>query len=426
MKRRLFNLSHSVTTYGKIGQIIPVELVEVIPGDTFQGRSGMLVRFQGTKKPVLTNFRAEMFRFYVPFRLIWDGFESFITKRTGSVPMYTVEKSTADFSKGQVSDEVVEQMLMGIMNTGQTVSQLPFLAFKAIYDEFFRDEDASEFDLGDWCTSQAPLVQAGHRHTYVTNIRAAQAQGDYPEISAPVSSGTAKFTVEKVRDAMRLMRLQERREMFGDRYFDVLRSYGVRANFELLEKPEVLGRSGHLVSFTDVVATGQSTSVSLGEIAGHAIAGWHHNNRRKAFREHGLIMSLLVIRPRAVFGMYGAPIRWKEDYSDFWAPEFDVQTPRGFSGYLRPGSSPIGYFPQYEEYRGMSDILNLGPSSTYRSYFANSGSADSGTPETLDSLREAKSSDFDDLFLSSSDPHCFVQAHHRLRAYRLLSRRERI
>lgn len=214
--------------------------------------------------------------------------------------------------------------------------------------------------------------------------------------------------------------------MFGDRYFDLLRTYGVKPSFELLEKPEVLSRSGHIVSFTDVVATGQSTNVSLGEIAGHAIAGWHHRNKRKAFREHGIILTFMTVRPRPVFAKYGWPGRWKVDYSDYWAPEFDIQTPRGFTGELRPGASPIGYFPQYEEYRGMSDIVNLGNSETYADYVANSGTKAQDASETLASLTTVNPDNFDGLFLSTTVPHFFVQAHHRLRAYRLLSRRERI
>ena len=268
------------------------------------------------------------------------------------------------------------------------------------------------------------------RHSLFTEMRAAQAQGDYPEIAV----ASNKFSIEKVRDALRLMRLQERREAYGDRYFDILRSYGVRTNFELLEKPEYLGGSRHRVSFTDVVATGASTGVSVGDIAGHAITAVRHRMSRKSFREHGLCMWFLGLRPRPVNQRAGWPGRDKASHEEFWAPEYDFQTPVGWDGQLSQGQggTAIGYLPKFQEYRKLPDVMVNVPftgSSTLASdYMADFVPRSGGVadPLTLDELRREIYTDYSDLFVTGTkDWHAISQTYFGQKAYRLVQRPQR-
>jgi len=87
MKRHMYRLTHQNIVPGRIGQIIPTLRMEVNPGDSFQGRIGILCRFKGFAAPVLTPTYLDFYMFYVPNRLVWNdatddhpgSWESFIT-----------------------------------------------------------------------------------------------------------------------------------------------------------------------------------------------------------------------------------------------------------------------------------------------------------------------------------------------------------
>ena len=68
MKRHMYKLTHQNIVPGRIGQIIPVLRQEVCPGDSFQGRIGILCRFKGFAAPVLTPTYPDFYMFYVPNR----------------------------------------------------------------------------------------------------------------------------------------------------------------------------------------------------------------------------------------------------------------------------------------------------------------------------------------------------------------------
>ena len=433
MKRHLYSLRHTTVVPGLIGQLHPISLIEVLPGDSFQGSIHSLIRFQAVKKPVMTNIDAQQFWFYVPYRMLWPGWETFITQRSGTPPTLSMSNATSGLkTDGTVINEATGvYMLLGAVDKARAVSAFPFYALRSIYNEFFKDEDDDDVDAW-WAPGSATDVAVkalvgGRRHQLFTELRAAQAQGDYPEIAV----ASNKFSIEKVRDALRVMRLQERREAYGDRYFDVLRSYGVRTNFEMLERPEYLGGSRHRVSFTDVVATGASTGVSVGDIAGHAITGVRHRMRRKSFREHGLVIGLLMLRPRPVHEYFGWPGRDKSAHDDFWAPEYDFQTPQGWNQYFRQsdtigsgGDNIVGYLPKFQEYRKLPDVLA----------FTKRGDSDSVLTEyvanfqggSLNGIRKEIPGNYDDLFVTGDkDWHFFAQNYVGLKSYRLVARHAR-
>ena len=427
MKRQLYSLRHTTVAGTLIGHLQPILLLEVLPGDTFRGPIHTLARFTAVKKPTLTNLDIQQFFFYVPYRMLWSGWETFITQRSGTPPSVSQSYGTSGLKTdgSVIHGFTAEQLLLGT-GVNKTVSKFPLIAVQQIFNEFFRDEDDDGLSdswyaptAGNDVVPKVPVVS--RRHQLWTEMREGQAQGDYPEIAV----ASNKFSIEKVRDALRVMRLQERREAFGDRYFDILRSYGVRTNFELLEKPEYLGGSRHRVSFTDVVATGASTGVSVGDIAGHAITGVRHRMGGKSFREHGLVIGFACIRPRPVNKAFGWPGRHKLKHDDFWAPEYDFQTPVGWDSNARTDGTPIGYLPKFQEYRKVPDVFaQASRSGDDKSSFTSSYVASFGSDTlTLDALRKESPSDYDDLFIAESkDWHAYLQTYCGLKAYRLVAR----
>ena len=77
-KKSAFNLSHERKFSGNMGQLIPVFLEEVVPGDQFRVRMEQLVRFQALKSPLMHRVDVTTHFFFVPYRLIWNEWEDFI------------------------------------------------------------------------------------------------------------------------------------------------------------------------------------------------------------------------------------------------------------------------------------------------------------------------------------------------------------
>ena len=114
MKRHLYRLTHQNIVPGRIGQIIPTLRMEVIPGDSFQGRIGILVRFKGFAAPVLTPTYLDYYMFYVPNRLVWNtslsdtdtypgSWEDFITGQTIDAAQETFADAPPAPNDGQVT-----------------------------------------------------------------------------------------------------------------------------------------------------------------------------------------------------------------------------------------------------------------------------------------------------------------------------------
>lgn len=79
MKRSKFSLSHTRLASCDLGELVPVGLVEVLPGDTVQHACSALIRASPLLAPVMHPVHVRIHNWFVPHRLVWDDFEDFIT-----------------------------------------------------------------------------------------------------------------------------------------------------------------------------------------------------------------------------------------------------------------------------------------------------------------------------------------------------------
>ena len=182
-------------------------------------------------------------------------------------------------------------------------------------------------------------------------------------LSANLESATA-VDVNTVRRAFALQRYEEARAQYGSRYTEYLRYLGVRSSDARLQRPEYLGGGKQTIAFSEVlqsspnVDTGSSEDVGVGELKGHGISATRTRPWRRFFEEHGIVMCLMSVRPRTMYGngLYrGWSRRTKEDY---WQKELErigqqevyrreVYAEADASG----GDTVFGYQDRYAEYR---------------------------------------------------------------------------
>lgn len=429
MKRHMYKLTHQNIVPGRIGQIIPVLRQEVCPGDSFQGRIGILCRFKGFAAPVLTPTYLDFYMFYVPNRLAWTGWEDFITGQdiaagqdssdnavSGNFAMPTAYHSDAFLSN----------------NTGPTNS-LYARGYNLIYNNYFKDEDDADTPV-----TNVNYLNAYHLRNQYNELRNDTSTFDtYAPVTTDPDGLTGDYVgAQDVRDAMRRQRFAERREMFGNRYFDLLRSYGVRTNYNMLERPESLGKSRHVVSFTDIPATADTDGGStVGDLAGHGIVGLHHRMPRKTFSEHGYLHGVIVVRPSQFVNSSSPTDAFKSSPSDYWAPEFEMETAQAVTTRQvksAGGDTAIGYVPKFQEYRKSNNFIQKtyngedtwGNEWTFEQNIPDSA----GYDDARNALRKVVDTDYDDAFNSTSatEPHFRALVHNGLTAYRLVGPQQKI
>lgn len=79
-----FDLSHEVLTTAKTGAVVPVSHFEVLPGDTISMGSMMKVTLPPFAVPFMGRIDAELTAAFIPYRLLWQGWQAFITANNGT------------------------------------------------------------------------------------------------------------------------------------------------------------------------------------------------------------------------------------------------------------------------------------------------------------------------------------------------------
>lgn len=158
-KRAKFNLSNFHNCTLKMGQLYPVHLQEVLPGDTIQMSQSIFMRLAPMVAPVMHPVYMFCHTFYVPSRVITNwmadpsifnngsvdnfNFESFITGGPDgayslTLPFYSVTaKSGNDFGLLDAFGIPIQNLSSGSFN----INALPIAAYYYIYDEYYRDQD---------------------------------------------------------------------------------------------------------------------------------------------------------------------------------------------------------------------------------------------------------------------------------------------
>ncbi len=200
--RSVFNLSHNKRFTCDMGELIPVTLLECVPGDTMKIGCEAVTRFQPLVAPILDSVDLTVHYFFVPFRLLFDGDKDWETFITGgkdgndtsiSLPKFKFAYANGSaasnpnnpFSKGVISGKyslwdyfglpipsAKQSDLEKIVDTDGVIG-FPQRAYNLIWNEYYRDENlCDEISLDnstvmyrawkkDYFTSSLPWQQRG-------------------------------------------------------------------------------------------------------------------------------------------------------------------------------------------------------------------------------------------------------------------------
>lgn len=202
MKRSKFSLSHYKLLSCDMGELVPVGLVEVLPGDTFQHAATLLTRVSPLLAPVMHPVHARIHHWYVPHRLVWEDFEDFITGGPDGMDASVFPTITLSWTDGTpptgtgVVGGLADYLGCPPGIDGLEVSALPFRAYNLIFNEWYRDQDlVTALDIsvesGADATTDVLMQQVAWEKDYFTSARPWTQKG--PEVSIPLT-GDAPVT----------------------------------------------------------------------------------------------------------------------------------------------------------------------------------------------------------------------------------------
>ena len=383
IQRSTFSRVHGLKTTFDSGDLVPIYVDEVLPGDTFQMNATGFGRLSTPIYPIMDNVYVETFFFFVPNRLIWDNWEKFNGAQDDP-------DDSTDFLVPQIQGATIaENSLFDYMGLPTQVANLNFnnlhgRAYNLIYNEWFRDEnlqDSITSDRGDGPDNivNYSIRKRGKRHDYFTSCLPWPQKGDAVDLplgtyapiygwdmdtrvfnetdtqerglrlmstgavesgSAPSATNDLRFsynsakiglradltnataaTVNQLREAFQIQRLYERDARGGTRYTEILQShFGVTSPDARLQRPEYLGGQKTELMLQPVPQTSSTDSTSP---QGNLSALGTLQSRggfSKSFVEHGVLIGMACVFADLTY-QQGMNRMWsRRDRWDFYWP----------------------------------------------------------------------------------------------------------
>lgn len=176
MKSNLFDFNHEVLLSCNQGELVPIGVTPVVPGDSIKHATSCLIRVQPQLAPVMHKVVVTMHHWFVPYRIIWDEWDNFWTGgpdgTSAPVRPYITTPASTGFGIGTLAD------YLGFVPEVPDVqiSALPFRAYAKTYNYYYRDQNLqSELVVstasGADTTTNTTLQHAAWERDYFTSAR---------------------------------------------------------------------------------------------------------------------------------------------------------------------------------------------------------------------------------------------------------------
>jgi hypothetical protein len=382
LQRNTFDLSHDKKFSAKIGQLTPIMISETVPGDSFNIKTSSLLRFAPMIAPIMHKASVYTHFFFVPNRILWSNWESFITGGEDGLadptfPYFEPNGDNAQINAGDLADYM--GLPIGDIS-GTQYNALPFAAYSKIYNDYYRDQNLiqplddvlndgynvfnifKEIQLRAWqhdyFTSALPFTQRGPEATIplgnITEASFIDPNGQFPanvkrdlEMLSPTVSNTADLvatvnnlpgistapiqldtdpaSINDLRRAFRLQEFLEKNARGGSRYIEIIMShFGVKSSDSRLQRPEFLGGSQTPVTISEVLQTSDASAQDTpqGNMAGHGVSAGTSGNINYRCEEHGFIIGIMSVMPKSAYQQGIPKLFSKFDKFDYFWPSF--------------------------------------------------------------------------------------------------------
>lgn len=474
-RRSFFDLSYEKLFTCDMGQLIPVMCDEVVPGDFFKIGNQALVRFQPLVAPVMHEINMYVHYFFVPYRLLWDDWEEFISggvsgDETPAIPTW----DPTFYSANSLWDYL--GFPPSVKPTGAFPLAFPRQAYVKIFNDYYRDEnlqaevaDSYEYIINrywqkDYFTSAlehqqrgtapalpisgstaavwadsafnpstagitdgGPVFHSGGVDTemHLTNAQAKSNAKAFMNGNTVDLSSATTFDIADLRLAFQIQRWMERNNRAGVRYTEFLKAhFGVSPRDERLQRAEYIGGSKSPVIVSEVLQTSETDTTPQGNLAGHGITVSSAYCGKYHVKEYGLIMGIMSVMPKPAYSQ-GIDRQWlRRTKYDFYFPEFANLSEQAIenvelcakNGDATHNTGIFGYQGRYDEMRTKNNMYCAGMRSTY-DYWHLGRVFDPANPPALNTTF-ITCTPRKDIFAAPSEPGLIINFGNTIHAFR--------
>lgn len=144
-RRNVFDLSHERKFSCNMGKLVPILCEDIIPGDTFRMNTEIMIRLAPMLAPIMHRVNVYTHFFFVPYRLIWEDWESFITGGVDGTeepvfPYISTTNNSDQIAAGTLADYLGVASSTDTFGTAIKLNALPFRAYRKIYQDYYEDQ----------------------------------------------------------------------------------------------------------------------------------------------------------------------------------------------------------------------------------------------------------------------------------------------
>lgn len=228
--RTKFHDPYSITTAFNVGQIVPLQLKQIYPGDEMSSPISFLIRSFTPIAPVMSDMYLDVYSFFIPHRLNWTSWEEFCGQNNTTAWTESYEHT---IPQAYLSDDFEGSGYVGSIgdllglpeadDAGFYVSDLPRRAYLNVYNEWFRDENiiapilyskGDEPAEGETYSYASKPLYAAKFHDYFTSLLPEPMKGTPPTIGPDLEVHTKEKLVKPDNPGKPL-------QFFDDGYTDV-------------------------------------------------------------------------------------------------------------------------------------------------------------------------------------------------------------
>lgn len=400
-EKSLHDLSHKNIFEARMGNLIPFLFEDIVPGDEIDLNSNIYIKFAPLVAPQMSEIEINIRYFFVPFRLLFDGFHQFYARQEDLISVYdeiphirfsNAEEFEAFYNRyGKLyrhfglaeyvdSEYITEQSISS--NYPSEVNLMPMRAYNQIFYYYYLPLDRVEANVRGNIFREIATRKATDGYTlaefkleegafiYDDNTSASNLKGyyqafNYGDYYSQVKS-SVNITDQNIGSTMSSFKLGASLQKF---FNTVLGSKGRFNKFSNLvfgvsprldhDRPIYIGGMSNSALIGDVEANTEGTGQPLGSYAGKG-TGYVKKNINFKATEFGYVVGILDITPKIQYAGYEHERISGIDYLDIFRPQFEnayintVKLKHAFRDYTHgsaTGEETYGYSTPYNQYR---------------------------------------------------------------------------